>query len=135
MNRVNTYVLYKQPFLDRFSQCYRNIVTINLIPQGPLRAFVGRAEFPPLSSFKESFCNRRLCGLVLRSIRDGYGNGYGNGDGCSFMSVDEIPDLFAFLLSNGYIIDTQLTKMINKEQFQSSEREIICFFSYEQIKR
>jgi hypothetical protein len=109
-----------------------------LIPQGPLRAFVGRAEFPPLSSFKESFCNR-ICGLALRSIRDGYrngyGNGYGNGCGCSFMSVDEIPDLFAFLLSNGYVIDTQLTKMLNKEQFQSSEREIICFFSYEQIDK
>jgi len=130
MNRVNTYVLYKQPFLDRFSQCYRNIVTINLIPQGPLRPFVRRTEFPPLSSFKDStFCNRRqLCGLALRSIRDGYGYR----DGCcgSFMSVDEIPDLFAFLLSNGYIIDTQLTKMMNKEQFQSDEREIICFFSY-----
>lgn len=130
-----TYVLYSQPFLDTYNQCYKNIVTINLVPEGPLRPFVQKVAFPPLSSFKQfsSPCNpSQTCGLALRSIHADFGGCNNNRCG-AFMSVNEIPDLFAFLLSNGYKIDTSLTKMMNTSQVQfktNNENEIICFFSY-----
>ena len=137
-----TYVLYSQPFLDTYNQCYKNIVTINLLPEGPLRPFVQKVAFPSLSTFKQfsSPCNpTQTCGLALKSIHNNaimYGSRFGgcNSNRCgAFMSVNEIPDLFAFLLSNGYKIDTSLTKMINTSQVQfkpNNENEIICFFSY-----
>lgn len=132
-----TYVLYSQPFLDTYNQCYKNIVTINLLPEGPLRPFVQKVAFPPLSSFKQfgSPCNpSQTCGFALRSIHADTGGRCNSNNRCgTFMSVNEIPDLFAFLLSNGYKIDTSLTKMMNTSQAQfktNNENEIICFFSY-----
>ena len=57
MNHPNqaskTVTLFSQPFLDTYNQCYKNIVTVNLLPQGPLAQLVRRVQFPPLSQFKQ----------------------------------------------------------------------------------
>ena len=50
------------------------------------------------------------------------------------MIVDEIPDLFSFLLSHGYKIDTSLTKMMNGSdiRFQTNNSDkIIAFITYQ----
>jgi hypothetical protein len=49
------------------------------------------------------------------------------------MTVDEIPDLFSFLLANGYTIDTRITKMINQSsiRFKTNEsNELIAMITY-----
>lgn len=122
----SNFVLYSRPYLNPFDQCYRNIITINLIPNGPLRKFVRRIRFYPLSEFKmNNYDNRKeSCGLALFSL-----NNINN----TFMTVNEVPDLFSFLLSNGYKIDTSLTKMMNNSdlRFQTENaNKIICFVTY-----
>ena len=122
---LKTFVLSSRPYLDpyNYDQSYRNIVTINGEPRGPLRAFVRRAQFLPLSEFKEPY-NRNLCGLALMSLRGG---------GC-FMSVDEVPELFSFLLSHGYKIDTSLTKMMIMSDVRfhtSNANKMIGFVTYQ----
>ena len=37
---ATTYALYSQPYLDKKCQCYKNIITINLQPKGPLETLV-----------------------------------------------------------------------------------------------
>jgi len=125
MNFFSNFVLYSRPYLNPLDQCYQNIVTINVIPNGPLRRFVRRIRFYPLSEFKINDCenNRDKCGLAVLSLHN-------NND---FMTVNEIPDLFSFLLSNRYKIDTSLTKMMNSSdiRFQTNNaNKIICFVSY-----
>jgi len=126
---AKTITLFSQPYLDTYNQCYKNIVTINLPPQGPLTQFVRRVNFPPLSKFKQPGpCSRlKMCGLALVSLEN-------NCNKCSnLMDVDEIPDLFSFLLSNGYTIDTSITKMLNNSdiRFQTENaNKIICFITY-----
>ena len=46
------------------------------------------------------------------------------------MTPNEIPDLFGFLVSNGYRIDTSVTKMMNNGDVQLTNKNIICFFTY-----
>jgi hypothetical protein len=114
-------------------------VTINLPPKGPLGQFVRPIKFPPLSQFKfpssnnnNNNNNRRgqTCGLVISSLNQyNQSNKYGQG----LMLVDEVPDLFAFLLSSGYKIDTSLTKMMNTSdiRFQTeNSNKIIAFITY-----
>jgi hypothetical protein len=122
---LSTFLLSSRPYLDpyNYDQSYKNIVIINGIPRGPLRQCVRRVKFLPLSEFKEPF-NNNLCGLALRSFQ--------GGDGC-LMTVDEVPDLFSFLLSHGYKIDTSLTKMMNTGDIRfhtSNANKIICFVTY-----
>ena len=127
---AKTVTLFSQPFLDTYNQCYKNIVTINLIPQGPLAQLVRRVQFPPLSQFKQPGpCSRiNNCGLALTTL-----NNICN-KGCSgFMVVDEVPNLLSFLMTNGYSINTSITKMLNTSdiRFETEHaNKIICVVTY-----
>ena len=125
-------MLSTRVFLDTFNQCYRNIIVINLPPDGPLGKIVRRLQMPPLSPFTPC-CNRigyKDCALALFSLRGCNGIGIGNGNGNCLMYDDEIPDLFSFLLSNGYKIDTSLTKMMNQSEVKINNNKILCFITY-----
>ena len=120
--------LFSQPYLDTYNQCYKNIVTINLIPKGPLNRFVRKIKLSPLSTFKQpSPCSTyKPCAYALLSIN-------GNCNYGDLMTVDEVPDLISFLVSNGYTVDTSITKMFNQSdiQFQTNNsNKLICFITY-----
>lgn len=122
MNHV--YILYNQPYLNKFTGCYQNIITINKYPYGNLSRLVKKIQFPILSSFQEfNQCNNRVkCGYAISS----------NCNPCQLMTVEEIPELFSFLISNNYEIDTKLTKMMvngNTNFLNTNEGEIICFIT------
>jgi len=131
MNQAaKTVTLFSQPYLDRYNQCYSNIVTLNLVPQGPLAQFVRRVQFPPLSTFKQPGpCSRiNNCGLALTSL-----NIVCNKNCSNLMVVDEVPDLISFLIGNGYTINTSVTKMLNTSgiKFQTEhENKLICIVTY-----
>lgn len=132
---AKTVSLFSQPYLDSYNQCYKNIITVNTMPQGPLSKFVRRVQFPPLSEFKSSNnCNpNKNCGLALISINNDYNSYSINNNGSNLMIVDETPDLITFLLSNGYTVDTSITKMFNASdiRFQTdNSNKLICFITY-----
>ena len=120
-----TFALYSQPYLDTYNKCYLNIITVNVPPLGPLNRIVQKVNFPPLSVFKTPGpCSRtQTCGFALISLT-----------GCHrFMVVDETPELFNFLLMNGYTIDTSITKMINMSEIRfetNNANKLICFATY-----
>jgi len=124
---AKTVSLFSQPYLDRYNQCYKNIVVVNLPPQGPLGSLVKRVNFPPLSEFKQpGACS---CGLALMTL-----NGYCSiKNGENLMVIDEVPDLISFLVSNGYSVDTSITKMFNDSDIRfdtNTGNKLICFITY-----
>ena len=49
------------------------------------------------------------------------------------MVVDEVPNLMSFLLSNGYDINTSITKMLNTSDIRfetENANKIICLVTY-----
>ena len=128
-NASKTVSLFSQPYLDKCNQCYKNIITVNLPPQGPLGQIVRRIQFYPLSTFKQPSCCEKItgCGLGLMSLNTCVNNG------CDLMLVDEVPDLFSYLVSNGYTIDTKITNMLNASNFQfnTNGKKLICFITYQ----
>lgn len=127
---AKTVSLFSQPYLDRTNQCYKNIVVVNHLPQGPLREWVTRIQFPKLSEWKrDTPCNPlKQCGWALRSLEDGM---------CfkcdDLMTVDEIPTLISYITSQGYTIDTHLTEMFHSSdiRFQTNTgNKLICFITY-----
>jgi hypothetical protein len=127
-----TVSLFSQPYLDTYNQCYKNIVVVNLIPQGPLADLVRLVKFPPLSEFKQPGpCSPlKQCGLALTSLSGGC---HGCKFGSDLMVVDEIPDLISFLVSNGYTVDTSITKMFNTSDINfdtNTGNKLICFTTF-----
>jgi len=55
---------------------------------------------------------------------------YSGGGDNRWLSPNEIPDLFSFLSSNGYEIDTRVTDMMNMSSVRLTNRNILCFIKY-----
>jgi hypothetical protein len=114
---LTTFLLTSEPYLNKCEEQYRNIITVNILPQGPLKRYVIGIRTPRLSHF--DCYGRDKCALALLSFRSG-----------RLMSDDEIPNLFSFLLENGYTIDTNLTNMMNNGSVKLNNKTVICFVTY-----
>lgn len=128
-----TVSLFSQPYLDTYNQCYKNIVVVNLKPQGPLGELVRFVKFPPLSEFKyPAPCSPlKDCGLAVISLSGCSGNC--GKFGSDLMVIDEVPDLISYLVSNGYTVDTSITKMFNNSDIRfdtNTGNKLICFVTY-----
>jgi len=125
---LKTFTITSQPFYDQYNQCYKNILMVNVEPQGPLRRIVRRIKLPILSPFqKEGPCNPiEKCGLALQSLK--YSGCYKSG--CDLMTPNEIPDLISFLLANGYQIESQLTNMLNQSEIKFTDKRLAFTVTY-----
>ena len=128
------YSLVSVPYYDNLTQCYKKVIKINPIPppNSPLNAIVKRVGPIRLSPFQvdSAFsgcggggggCSSNLaqsCNLLITSINNKH----------HLMCIDEIPSLFEFLLTNGFKIDTSITKMMQASNVKLSN-DLICFFS------
>ena len=132
MSFPRTFTITTQPYLDKSSwdnQCYKNILMVNVVPDGPLNSLVRRLQLPRLSPFQTGGpCNQtQQCGLVLLNPFSNLSCGK---KGCNYMTPNEIPDLYSFLTSNGYQIDTQLTNMMNNSEVKLTNSRIVCSATY-----
>jgi hypothetical protein len=130
-------ILYLEPFLNTYLKSYQNILTLSVMPPGPLQNMVFRMQFPklspfstissPFSPFSSSSCTYVL-GRYTRSVN--------MNDSDSFMFSDDIPSVLSYLVANGYIIDTSLTTMLQKSEIRiggngnSGNRRMVCMFTY-----
>jgi len=51
----------------------------------------------------------------------------------NLMVTDDVPDLISFLVSNGYTVDTSITKMFNNSEIRFDTNvgnKLICFVTY-----
>ena len=138
--------MYLEPILNSYFQTYHEIITLTTMPAGPIGDMVKMVSFPKLSPFQESSTYSRngrggncaytllrypakTCGMGSSSIK--------NMD--YYMTADDIPAIFSYLESNGYIIESGLTEMMNRSRVLmggisetrfSGDRRMICIFSY-----
>jgi hypothetical protein len=125
-----TFALMVTPYYDSFSQCYYNVITVNVEPAGPLKAFVRRINIGNMQKFPRKSNNSCIkssgCSLVLGTMA---GSGVIN---CSeYMTPEEIPMLFNYLTTHGYQIDTQLTNMMSENAVKiKSDEKLVCFSTY-----
>jgi hypothetical protein len=125
MNKTIT--ITSQPFYDEYNQCYKNILTVNNVPFGPLNKLVRRIKFPKLSPFQVAGPCTPIpkCGLALvnRTMNMVH-------CGCVLMTPDDIPDLIEFLLGNGYQMETQITNMLNQSELKLNNKKLAFTVTY-----
>jgi hypothetical protein len=121
---IYNYTITIQPYYEYTKQCYRNILVLNKEPEGPLKSIVKRLNPPKLSEFNaltynNECCYERKCIYAICN-QDNYGE---------FMCIDNISNLFEYLINNGYTVDTSITNMFQKSSVKMTN-PIICFISY-----
>jgi hypothetical protein len=128
---AKTITITSQPYYDQYNQCYKNIMTLNAEPQGPLRRLVRKIQLPKLSPFQvDGPCNPiPKCALAIHHFSDYYSYGCNKG-GCNLITPNDIPDLMSFLLSNGYQFETQLTNMLNQSEIKLNNKKLAFTITY-----
>jgi hypothetical protein len=118
---MKIYSLTSQPYYCSINRCYRKILVLNQKPDGPLYRISRRINPPKLSPFKERpiCCNEPTCIWAIKNPENN----------CDLLCVEELPFLFEFLINNGYIIDTSITKMMNESGVKLNN-PLICYISY-----
>lgn len=115
------YSLETIPYYDSINQTYKNILTINKPADGPLRNITRKIKLNKLSPFdtyNNDYC-RSSCVIGITKIDNTQ----------ELMCVEETPELFQFLLSNGYTIDSTVTKILQKSNIRTTGN-IVCMFQY-----
>ena len=101
----HAYSILSVPFYDSRQQQYTKILCINAMPSGALADRVKTVRPPRLSGLSGGLSGGDQCIHALTRPCGAY------------MTPDELPELFAFLMSNGYSVDTGLTKLAAKHQY------------------
>jgi len=130
---VRTYSVLSVPFYDARQQQYTKILCINAAPVGALATRVKTVRPPRLSGLSSDSSNNKCIHALTRA--DGIS---GSGSGSDYMTPDELPELFAFLVSNGYTVDLGLTKLAAKHQngggigssIGGGSNSLVCLVSY-----
>lgn len=135
----NTIIMYLEPILNTYSKTYQQVITFSEIPSGPIHEMVATISSSKLSPFQTGPFFGHRCIHVLCRYRGIHNSGSSTKLADGFMGADDIPSVFSYLRANGYTIDTDMTKMMNKSrvtlgQSQSSfsfsgERKMICIFT------
>lgn len=126
----NTFTITSEPYYDPLVQQYKNILTVNVIPKGPLKNFVSRLPNNRLINFN----NRQplpIHKLVLKSLRIPRFNSSKIGFcGSYLMTPNEIPDLITFLQTNNYQIESQITNMLNQNDIRLYNQKVLFSVTY-----
>jgi len=145
MNGIKTFTITSETYYDPFIQQYRNILTINVEPLGPLRKFVRRLNNTTLSIYDSSssygrnrnmgYNDRPHCRLAIVSFKGLYPTmslPYAPRYPCraQLMTPDEITDLISWLLANGYQIETQITNMLNQSELKLNNQKVAFTATY-----
>ena len=125
------YSLVSVPFYDHRTQCYKKVIKLDKEPpqNSPLNQIIKKVGSIKLSPFQVdsafSGCGSGGCGTLSQSCNiliTKIDNKH------ELMCIDEIPTLFQFLITNGFTIDTSITKMMQASNVKLSN-DLICFFS------
>ena len=132
----NTFCLYLEPFLNTYYQTYQNIITLNMMPNGPLSEMVTFMNTPKLSPYQSLGFNCKYVLLRYPASVSGIQSGVFK-DADAFMGSDDIPSILGYLISCGYTIDTSLTKMlfqsrvvVGSDNNGGGDRKLICMVTY-----
>jgi hypothetical protein len=105
---MHTYSILSVSFYDTRKQQYTKILCVNTVPVvGALAARVKTVRPPRLSGL----CSDNAGGCIHAITGSASASGF-----CDYMTPEQLPELFAFLASNGYTVDTALTKLAAKHQ-------------------
>jgi hypothetical protein len=123
-----TFTLSVLPHYDSCAQQYLNVISPNVLPQGPLRERTRRlrpAYAPGRSRLAYDVAD--CCRLAI--VGDGWGCGVSagrcKGDGSRWLTPDDVPDLLTYLLSQGYHVDTRITEMLSAIEVRPSVGKLL----------
>ena len=131
----STIVFYLEPILNPYNNVYQNVITLSCMPEGPLKDLVITKSFPKLSPFQQSSTTHRDQCVYVLSRYPKQSTSYTMGNE-TFMNGEDVPSLLSYLSTNGYKVESDLTRLIFdsniKNTMNNSQRyrKLICYATF-----
>ena len=127
-----TFTVYLEPYLHPHIREYQNILTIDRMPFGPLKDLVTQlrptklSPFQPFSSpFDDPFgsCKYAIIKYPGQPVTQKCYN--------QFLTHSDIPALLGYLATNGYTVNTDITKIIQRSNtMPPGGKRMVCVSTY-----
>jgi hypothetical protein len=112
-----TFQLNTETYLDNCNKCYKNIIVINKMPDDPILKtivkIIKREKLSPFDVDGDCSC-RKSCLFAIMNPQNN----------SELLCMDDIAELFDFLITNSYTINDKITKFMSKKN-----SKLICFIS------
>ena len=141
-----TVSMYLEPILNTYYKTYQNVITFSSMPTGPISEMVCTISLTKLSPFQSltmtaasPFLGQSCVHVLCRYPCKGESRNFSMKQSDYYMGKDDISSVFSYLRENGYTIDCDLVKMMNKsridmggvsDQRVSGDRKLICICGY-----
>lgn len=132
----STIVFYLEPILNPYNKVYQNVITLSCMPEGPLKDLVITKSFPKLSPFQQSSTTQRDQCMYVLSRYPKKSTPFNMGNNDTFMNGEDVPSLLSYLSTNGYKVESDLTRLIFdsniKNTMNNSQRyrKLICYATF-----
>jgi hypothetical protein len=113
------YQITSEIYLDKFNKCYKKIIIISPNPTDTtLKSIIKTIPREKLSPYDESHpcCQTRCLNAFVNPHEK-----------CELLCVDQISILFQYLLANSFIINADITKIMQDSDVKIPN--LICFIS------
>ena len=111
-----TFALYIETILEPVSNEYKSVISLDIMPDGPISQCVFQAKHQELSKFKYPYST--TCRYYLTRYPSTK----------TYMVRDDIPNIFSYLNANGYTINTSLTRLYRHNN--TNTKELMCVAQY-----
>lgn len=106
------YEIKSEIYLDKFTECYKKIITINRCPNDvSLNKIIRRVKKNKLSIFDYDCCSEQPHCY----------NAFVHPETRQLLTIDDVDVLFSYVSSVGYTVDYNLTKIIMKNKKKDSD--------------
>jgi hypothetical protein len=111
-----TFAIYIETILEPVSNEYKSVLSLDIMPDGPIRQCVFQAKHQELSQFKYPYSTTCRYYLTRYPMTKTY------------MGRDDIPKIFSYFEANSYIINTNLTELYRHNN--TNTKELVCVVTY-----
>jgi len=114
-----TYSILSFTFYDNKQDMYIKSFSLDRMPSAsePIYRIVKKIVLPKLSPFQQQDeRSRSQCGNIIMNPHNLF----------DYSRTDDLPILLTWLMHNGYVVDTSITKMINQGDVRMKS-PIVCF--------
>lgn len=129
---TRSFVIYLEPLLNTFHKTYQTVITLSIVPNGPIRNMVKPISAPKLSPFQMANSvdvPYRCTNVLMRFPNTSQMNAYD-----CYMGEEDIPSVISYLRENQYVVDTDITDILYKSGMMNvNNKRMICSVRYNAV--
>jgi hypothetical protein len=126
---MNTTNLFLENYYDFHNTSYYQILTLNNIPNGPLKSYIKQISIKNVTKINN--VNTNYCSYVItKNILNSTANSKSNSNITNFINnkfnyctIEDVTQIYDFLINNNYTINNELTNIIKSFSSTNSSLE------------